>query len=112
MKFIFQIRVKKESTIEEYVEAWKQASALIQQQPGARGTFLHREIIDPNMLLAIAKWDSREARNRAMECLRNDPAIREILDRHLAFGELSMVGEFEDPEWSVVLPHVDRVGVK
>ena len=112
MKFIFQIRVKNESTIEDYVEAWKKASTVIQQKCGARGTFLHRRIGDPNILLAVAEWDSRKSRNHAMKSLRNDPAILEILDRHLEFGELSIVGEFEDPEWSVVPPRVDGVGMK
>ena len=102
MKFIFRIRVKHGHTVDEYVEAWEQASAVIQKMQGARGTYLHREIGNPTVLLAIAEWDSRQASVWAIASLRRDPATRETIDRHLAHGEFSLVGEFEDPEWCVV----------
>ena len=104
MKFVFQIKVKKGHTVEEYVDAWEQASVVIQQMSGARGTRLHRAIGDPTTLLAIAEWDSKEARDRAMSRLRGDPATSETITRHQAYGEFSVVGEFEDPEWSVPGP--------
>ena len=102
MRFVFQIKVKQRHTIEEYVEAWEQGSAVIQRMPGARGTHLHRGIGDPTTLLAMAEWDSKEARDRAMASLRRDPAASETIDRHLVYGEFSLVGEFDDPQWSVV----------
>ena len=43
MKFAFQIKINQGITVEEYAEAWKQASAVIQKTPGTRGTYLHRE---------------------------------------------------------------------
>ncbi len=101
MRFIFQIRIKQGRTLEEYVEAWKRASAVIQRMPGARGTRLHRAIGDPRVLLAIAEWDSKEARDRAMARLREDPTAVEAIGQHLDFGEFSLVGEFEEAEWSV-----------
>ena len=101
MRFIFQVRIKKGRTLKEYVEAWKRASAVIQRMPGARGTRLHRAIGDPSSLLAIAKWDSKETRDRAMARLREDPATIETLDQHLELGEFSLIGEFEEAEWSV-----------
>jgi hypothetical protein len=54
MKFIFEVRMKPGYTVEEYADAWVRASEIIQQAPGARGTYLHRKIGDPNALLAIA----------------------------------------------------------
>lgn len=107
MRFIFQIKIKQGHTVEDYVEAWKQASTVIQQMCGARGTYLHRGIGDPNMLLAIAEWDSKEARDHAITKLWSDPAMCKTLDRHLAHGEVSLVGEFEEPDWSVVPTRVD-----
>ncbi len=103
MRFVFQIRVKKGKTLEEYVEAWKQGSVIMQRMAGARGTKLHRSIGDPGLLLAIAEWDSKEARDLAMQKLRNDPdpMIKEILGRDLEFGDFSLVGEFEEAEWTV-----------
>ena len=40
MKFIFEVRVKPGTTVEEYADAWVEASRIIQRTPGARGTCL------------------------------------------------------------------------
>ena len=103
LKYVFLIRIKQGHTQEEYVEAWKCASEVIQRIPGARGTRLHRAIGDPRTLLAIAEWDSKEARDTAMICLKRDPATRKAIGRHLEFGDFSLVGEFDDADWSVIL---------
>ena len=102
MKFIFQVKIKQGHTVEEYAEAWEQASAVIQKMPGTRGTYLYRGIGDHATLLAIAEWDSKKARDQAMASLQKDPATSDIIDRHLAYGDISLVGEFEDPEWQVI----------
>lgn len=103
LKYVFLIRVKEGRTVEEYIEAWKCASAVIQRMPGARGTRLHRAIGDPRTLLAIAEWESKEARDTAMIRLKQDPATRKAIGRHLEFGDFSLVGEFDDADWSVIL---------
>ena len=100
MKFIFQVRVKPPYTVEEYAESWVRASEVIQQTPGARGTRLHRKIGDPNVLLAIASWESKEARD-AKDDLR-DETVRAILEKHAVHCEFKLVGEFEDAEWEVL----------
>ena len=38
MKFIFEVQVRPGTTIEDYAEVWQEASRIIQQAPGARGT--------------------------------------------------------------------------
>ncbi|MDX1755406.1 MAG: antibiotic biosynthesis monooxygenase family protein [Marinobacter sp.] len=101
MKYIFEVRVKEGYSAEDYAEAWVRASELIQQAPGARGTELHRKIGDPNTLIAIAHWDSKDDRD-AMEA-QHDPEIAEIIRSAAPFVEIRRVGEFEEPEW-VVLP--------
>jgi len=100
MKFIFEVRVKHGYTTEQYAEAWVRASRIIQQTPGARGTYLHRMIGDPDVLLAIAHWESKEARDAKDD--RRDEIVREILEKHARFCEIKVIGEFEDPEWSVL----------
>ena len=87
--------------LDEYVEAWEQASVIIQRMEGARGTKLHRSLTDPLLLLAIAEWDSKEARDLALHQLQNDPATKDILGRDQEFGEFLLVGEFEEAEWTV-----------
>jgi quinol monooxygenase YgiN len=101
MKFIFEVRMKPGYTVEEYANAWIQASEIIQQSPGARGTYLHRKIGEPDVLLAIATWESKAHRD-AKDDRRNE-TVRAILDKHVANCEITVIGEFDEPEW-VVLP--------
>ncbi|GIK84992.1 MAG: hypothetical protein BroJett026_04730 [Betaproteobacteria bacterium] len=99
MKFIFEVRVKPGYTVEEYAAAWIEASTIIQRTPGARGTVLHRKIGAPDTLLAIATWDSKAHRDAKDD--RRDATVRAILDRHAQHCEITVIGEFEEPEWRV-----------
>lgn len=101
MKFIFEVRMKPGYTVEEYAQSWVQASHIIQRAPGARGTLLHRKIGDPNTLLAIATWNSKEDRDAKDD--QRDTTVRAILKANAARCEIRLIGEFEEPEW-VVLP--------
>ena len=102
MHFVFEVHVKAGYTSEQYADAWVRASELIQQAPGARGTRLHRRIGDPAVLLAIATWESKQARD-AMEADSGARAerIREIIAEQARFVEVRVIGEFEDAEWVV-----------
>ena len=99
MHFIFEVHVKPGYRAEQYAEAWVRASRIIQQATGARGTRLHRKIGDPNVLLAIATWESKEQRD-AMEGQQN-ARVREIIAEQAKFVDIRVIGEFEDPEWVV-----------
>lgn len=101
MIFVFEVRLSPGYSAEQYADAWVRASRIIQSAPGARGTRLHRRIGDPNVLLAIASWDSKPERDRA-EAAR-DPRVQAILDEQSERVEVRVIGEFEDPEW-VALP--------
>jgi len=106
MKFLFEVRVKPPYTAAEYADAWVRASEIIQQAPGARGTYLHRRIGDPQRLLAIAHWDSKAARDAKDD--RRDATVRAILDKHAETCEIRVIGEFEDPDWQVLPPACDE----
>jgi len=99
MKFIFEVRVKPGYTVEEYAEAWVAASEIIQRTPGARGTYLHRKIGEPDTLLAIATWASKAHRDAKDDS--RDETVRAILEKHRTHCEINVIGEFEEPEWSV-----------
>jgi quinol monooxygenase YgiN len=100
MKFIFEVRIKPGYRAEQYADAWVRASEIIQRAPGARGTRLHRKLGDPNTLLAIASWDSKEQRD-AMEG-RHDPDVSAIIKSAAPFVEIKVIGEFDEPEWVVI----------
>jgi heme-degrading monooxygenase HmoA len=99
MQFIFQVHIKPGYTAEQYAAAWVRASEIIQRAPGARGTRLQRKIGDPDVLLAIASWDSKAARD-AMES-RPDERVRAIITTQAEFVDIDVIGEFEDAQWRV-----------
>lgn len=100
MKYVFEVRMKPGYTVAEYADAWIRASRTIQRTPGARGTRLHRKIGDPDALLAIASWESKAHRDAKDD--RRDETVRAILQRHAKHCEITVIGEFEEPEWSVL----------
>jgi quinol monooxygenase YgiN len=102
MKFIFEVRIKPGYSAEEYADKWVRASELIQEKAGARGTRLHRKIGDPHVLLAIASWESRATRE-AEDDRERAARIKRILEEDADKCEITVIGEFEEPEW-VVLP--------
>ena len=101
MKYVFLVHLKPRHTAEEYAGAWMRASEIIQRAYGAQGTRLHRKVDDPNTLLAIARWDSKTSRD-AMEG-QPDPRVTAILTEAREYCDITLLGEFEEPEW-VVLP--------
>ncbi len=100
MHFIFEVRIKPGYTPEQYADAWVRASEIIQRSPGARGTRLHRKIGRPDVLLAIATWESKAERD-AMEASQPD-AVRAIIASQAEFVDIAVIGEYEAPEWEVV----------
>lgn len=101
MIFVFEVHIKEGYRAEQYAEAWVEASEIIQRAEGARGTRLHRSPNRPDVLLAIASWESKAKRDAA-ESMR-DPRVQRIIDEQAEHVAIRIVGEFEDPEW-VVLP--------
>ena len=104
MHYIFEGRIRPDTdyTAEDYAEAWERASAYIQSAAGAQGTRLHRKIGDPSVLLAIATWESKAARD-AMEAKLPD-AVADIIAEQTPHVDIHFLGEFESPEWEVLPP--------
>ncbi len=105
MHFIFEVHLKPGYRAEQYAQAWVRASEIIQRAPGAMGTRLHRKIGHPQVLLAIATWESKAVRDR-MEAAQPEE-VRAIIASQAEFVEIHLVGEYEAPEWEV-LPPGDR----
>lgn len=107
MHYIFEVHLNPGYAAESYADGWMRASELIQQAPGARGTRLHRKIGDDSVLLAIASWESKAARD-AMEA-HPPEAVKAIIQAQMPHVSIRFVGEFDAPEW-VVLPPDYEVG--
>jgi len=100
MKFIFEVTMKPGFSVEEYAEGWVKASEIMQQTPGALGTYLHRKLGSDDTVLAIAHWESKAARDE-----KDDNAselVRSILAKHAKHCDIRVVGEFAEPEWQVL----------
>ena len=102
MIFVFEVRVRPGHSAEAYADAWVEASRIIQSRAGARGTRLHRKIGSPDRLIAIASWESKAARDAAEA--QRDPRVQAILDAQAQFVEVEIIGEYEDPSWTVLPP--------
>ncbi len=102
MKFIFEVTMKPGFSADEYAKGWIQASRVMQQTAGAKGTFLHRKIGKPDTLLAIAHWESKEARDRKDD--NSHEVVRQILEKHAKNCEITVIGEYQEPEWQVLPP--------
>jgi len=101
MKFVFEARMKPGYSVDEYAQEWIRASEIIQQSPGALGTYLHRKIGAPDTVMAIAHWESKGHRD-AKDDHRNS-IVHAILEKHAQKCEITVIGEFEEAEW-IVLP--------
>ncbi|MEX1033478.1 MAG: antibiotic biosynthesis monooxygenase [Cellvibrionaceae bacterium] len=99
MKFIFEVTMKPGFSVEEYAEGWLRASEIIQRTPGAQGTYLHRKIGEPDKVLAIAHWDSKQARDAKDD--KRDATVKAILEKHAKHCEITVIGEYDEPEWQV-----------
>ena len=100
MKYIFKIKIKKGRTVEEYIKAWRRGSNIIQKFPGARGTRLYRNLGSPNNLIAIADWESKKARDAALEGVEGikklGPKDYKIVHAHRKYGKFIPIGAFEE----------------
>jgi quinol monooxygenase YgiN len=67
-KYIFQVEVRPGED-RAFIQSWHNGSIPIQQSPGALGTRLHKKRGEEHVYIAIAEWESREARQAAMEKL-------------------------------------------
>ena len=97
--YIFEIHVDPDYSAEQYAEAWIAASRIIQQSKGACGTRLHRNLDDPSKLIAIASWDSKEARDASTKLMDDD--VLDIIKGQAPFVDIRIIGEFAEAEWSV-----------
>ena len=79
-----------------FIAQWKKGSDIIQSYPGALGTKLFHKIGEQSTLYAMAEWESKSARNLAMNEINKLPNAEEILHGHEVFLDSHVnLGEFE-----------------
>src|SRR5262245_27322546 len=102
MKYIFEVTINPGCSEPDYVDTWIEESQIIQREPGAMGTRLHRRIDEPGKLIAIASWESKQHRDAAMERLRDNPEVQAMRRRQQELVQFRLIGEVNEPEWQVL----------
>jgi quinol monooxygenase YgiN len=98
-KYIFQVDVRPGED-QAFIQSWHNGSIPIQQSPGALGTRLHKKRGEEHVYIAIAEWESREARQAAMEKLHTpgDTLGDEMRrwGRNEDFGKVTVLAEVDE----------------
>lgn len=95
----------KEGQGEAYISQWQKGSDIIQSYPGALGTKLYKKLDEPGYLYAMADWESKEVRTKAIEAIKRDrPDAEEVLHKHeqflnshITFGEFELIAKSDPP---------------
>ena len=82
---------------QNFIAQWQKGSEIIQQQKGALGTKLFSKVDESEYLYAMADWESKDARSKAIKNIKqNYPNAEEVLEKHETFLEThETLGEFE-----------------
>lgn len=75
----------KEGKEQEFIKQWQAGSDIIQTYPGARGTLLFRSIDSPGVMYAMAEWESKSARDEAMEAISKRDDSDWVMHEHEKF---------------------------
>jgi heme-degrading monooxygenase HmoA len=100
-RFVFEIKVNPGEDA-AFVENWREGSKPIQEYPGARGTRLHKKQGEEHTYIAIAEWESLEARKTAMADIKAGKSDRSRRVHEWGhnedFGEVTILGNLDEIE--------------
>ena len=102
-RVIFKHQVK-EGQGTAFMHQWQKGSDVIQSYPGALGTKLFRGLNEPGYLYAMADWESKNARDTAIESIQTRSDAQQVLhgheeyvDSHTVFGTFELIAESHQP---------------
>ncbi|MHB1865279.1 MAG: antibiotic biosynthesis monooxygenase family protein [Candidatus Saccharimonadales bacterium] len=98
-RFVFEIKVRPGED-ETFIEHWREGSKPIQEYPGAKGTRLHKKLGETSTYIAIAEWESKDARKAAMDEIHEGVTERakrvHEWGNNEDFGEVTIIGELDE----------------
>lgn len=62
-RYIWKITITDPEKVAPFIQVWRDASKVLQEYDGAKGTHLHRVLGEDGEYLAIADWESKAARD-------------------------------------------------
>ena len=98
--YIWKITITDPSKVEPFIQVWRDASAVLQEYPGAQGTYLQRVLGEDNTFLAIANWESKAARDAMKADTDADQSERaqrwQAFPKSDEFGTVETIAKTED----------------
>lgn len=105
-RYIWKIKLSDDVTDEEFVTHWHDASAILQEYPGARGTLIHRARDEERTYFLVAQWESQELRDKMqaeIDAGKTERAKRwQKFSKNESFGEIQAT--FAGEQIGEVLP--------
>lgn len=103
-RFVFEIAVRPGED-ESFIEHWHEGSRAIQEYPGAQGTRLHKKCGEAHSFVAIAEWESWQARQAAMEDIERGESERaqrvKVWGQNEDYGAVAVLGELNEIDASM-----------
>ncbi len=62
-RFIWKIELNDSVTDQEFIKHWHDASVVLQEYPGAKGTLIHKTRDEERTYFLVAQWESQEFRD-------------------------------------------------
>lgn len=62
-RFVWKIKLNDSVTDEEFIKHWHDASTVLQEYPGAKGTLIHKARNEDRTYFLIAQWESQATRD-------------------------------------------------
>ena len=105
-RFIWKIKLNDNVTDEQFIKHWHDASKVLQEYPGARGTLIHKTRDEDKSYFLVAQWESQQARDAMqaeVEAGQSSRAIRwQQFPKNETFGNIEII--FAGEEIGSVMP--------
>lgn len=94
-RYIWKIKLHESVGDEVFITHWREASAILQEYPGARGTLIHKARGENKTYFLVAQWESQAARDamqNEIDAGETERAKRwQAFPRNDSFGEIQAV---------------------
>lgn len=92
-RFIWKIKLADSVTDDQFIKHWHNASVILQEYPGARGTLIHKARDEERTYFLVAQWESQEFRDKMQSEI--DAGQTELAKRWHAFPRNETFGEIQ-----------------
>ena len=92
-RFIWKIKLKDGFSDDQFIKHWRDASAILQEYPGAQGTLIHKTRGEDRTYFLVAQWESQEYRDAMQADI--DAGLSDKAKRWHQFLKNGMFGDIQ-----------------